>query len=257
MTFFTHAGGAGKTSLVRDIGFQLSLWGKRVLLVDGDAQSNLTVWLGQGDVNDKETLATVVNNHELPVPRTVTFGEGTVDLIPANLRLALVENRIVTRPMGMLCLRPLLGEIRGRYDYILLDSPPSLGAIAGMLALAGDGLLVPVETSAKGIQALYSVVEVSCDYRETLSSLRLESGNQRFIKLLVPNRYDGRTRQDKQAKELLREAEHRLGRVGSPIPYRPAPYKEAIDKGVPLQLVADRDLLQVLERVTQEFVEVA
>ena len=67
-TAFTHAGGAGKTSLVRDLGFELSRRGYRVLLVDADPQANLSAWVGAREVKPEETLLRLVRTGELPSP---------------------------------------------------------------------------------------------------------------------------------------------------------------------------------------------
>ncbi|KGQ21058.2 ParA family protein [Thermus filiformis] len=254
LTLFTHAGGAGKTSLARDLGYELASRGYRVLLIDADPQSNLTAWLGvdPGEVEDKATLLPVVEGKPLPKPITGVLGEGvSVDLIPANMNLAMAEVVIPTRPAGMVVLRAALegAEVRENYDFVLIDSPPSLGPIAGMAALAGDGLLVPVETSGKGIQALRSVLEVSRDYLDTLKALRFMPPDfPSFIRLIVPTKFDSRTASDRKFKNLLAQMEG-VAPLSPPLSYRPAPYKEAIERGLPVQAVGDEKLREELRLV--------
>jgi len=253
-TLFTHAGGAGKTSLARDLGYELASRGHRVLLIDADPQSNLTAWLGvdPGGVEDERTLLPVVEGNLLPKPIAGVLGEGvSVDLIPANMNLAMAEVVIPTRPAGMVVLRAALegAEVRENYDFVLIDSPPSLGPIAGMAALAADGLVVPVETSAKGVQALKSVAEVSRDYMNTLKALRfLSPGSTSFIRLLIPTKFDLRTTSDKKFKNLLDQMES-VAPSSPPLSYRPAPYKEAIERGLPVQAVGDEKLREELRLV--------
>lgn len=252
LTLFTHAGGAGKTSLARDLGFDLASRGYRVLLVDADPQANLTAWLGvePGEVEDGVTLLAVVQNRGFPEPRRLRLEGIGLDLVPANMNLAMAEVLIPTENLGMMLLRTALynSGLLERYDFVLVDSPPSLGPIAA--ALAGEGLVVPVETSAKGMQALKAVVEVSRDYLRTLLALRLLSPTRPgFVRLLVPTKYDGRTSQDRKARALLEEAS-RVGPLAPPLAYRPAPYKEAINRGLPVQAVGDARMHEEIRAVT-------
>ncbi|MDT7921034.1 MAG: AAA family ATPase [Meiothermus sp.] len=258
-TFFTHAGGAGKTSLARDLGFELASRGYRVLLVDADPQANLTAWMGMdpGEVEDRETLISVVHDKGFPDPRRAIIQGVALDLVPANMNLAMAEVMVPTKNLGMVLLRTALYEsgLLDRYDFVLVDSPPSLGSIAAMSALAGEGLIVPVETSAKGMQALKGVLEVSKDYLRTLLALRLLSPTQAgFIRLLVPTKYDSRTVQDRKMKLLLEEAS-RVGPLAPPIAYRPAPYKEAIDQGLPVQAVSDEKVHEEMKALAQAFLQ--
>lgn len=255
-TLFTHAGGAGKTSLARDLGFALASRGYRVLLIDADPQANLTAWLGVDptSVSNQETLLAVVENDQLlPAPRTGLIGG--LELIPANMNLALAEVIIPSKTLGMLPLRTTLHDMEWftHYDYILIDSPPSLGPLAGMAALASHGLIVPVETSAKGMQALRGVVEIARDYVKRLASVRFLSPKTQFVRMLVPTKYDPRTNQDRQAQQLLEEAA-RIAPVSPPLSYRPAPYKEAMDQCLPIQAVGDQKLLEEMEAVCTAFI---
>lgn len=256
-TLFTHAGGAGKTSLARDLGFELASQGYRVLLIDSDPQANLTAWLGMdpGEVEDRDTLLLVVEEGNLPEPRHALVEGASLDLVPANMNLAMAEVTIPTKTLGMVLLRTALYEsgVLDKYDFVLVDSPPSLGPIAAMAALAGQGLIVPVETSAKGMQALKAVVEVSKDYLRTLKALRfVPQTRSKFIELLVPTKYDPRTLQDRKIKLLLEEAS-RIGPMTAALSYRPGPYKEAIDRALPIQAVADERLREEVRSLTKVF----
>ncbi len=260
-TLFTHAGGAGKTSLARDLGFELASRGYQVLLVDADPQANLSAWLGVdlSEVEDRETLLAVVEGKGLPEPRRLEVGGVTVDLVPANMNLAMAEVVIPTKSLGMVLLRTALmeSEAMERYDFVLIDSPPSLGPIAGMAALAGEGLLVPVETNAKGVQALRAVVEVSKDYLRTLRALRFLSPEVvTFIRLLIPTKYDGRTAQDKKVHLLLEEAAA-IAPLAPALSYRPGPYKEAIDRALPIHAVGDERLLGEIRALAKAFLSQA
>lgn len=132
-TFFTHAGGAGKTSLARDLGFELARRGFRVLLVDTDPQANLTSWLGVREVAPEETLLHLVDTGQLPTPRRLS--EWGLDLIPASLDLARVEVRLMQRPsLPCSCARPC-GRRRATTSSLLTPSLP--GAPGGPRGLGG------------------------------------------------------------------------------------------------------------------------
>ncbi|GAA5534107.1 sporulation initiation inhibitor protein Soj [Deinococcus aluminii] len=91
-TVFNHAGGAGKTSVTRDVGFEFARRSLRVLLVDLDPQANLTSWLGVRNVNLEQTVFQVaVDGAPLPEPVSV-FG---LELIPSQVDLALAEAQML------------------------------------------------------------------------------------------------------------------------------------------------------------------
>lgn len=253
-TLFTHAGGAGKTSLARDLGFALASRGFRVLLIDADPQANLTAWLGLDptSIGDDETLLVVLNQNILPNPRKELVGG--LELIPASMNLAIAESVIPSKKLGLMLLRAAWQDAEWfqGYDYVLIDSPPSLGSIAGMAALASHGLVVPVETSAKGLQALRGVVDVSRDYVQTLASLRFLTSRSPFIRLLVPTKYDPRTNQDRMAQKILEEA-GQIAPITPPLYYRPGPYKEAIDQALPIQAVGDERIREEINAVCTAF----
>ena len=249
-TFFTHAGGAGKTSLARDLGFELARRGFRVLLVDTDPQANLTSWLGVREVAPEETLLHLVDTGQLPTPRRLS--EWGLDLIPASLDLARVEVRLMQRPLSTLLLRTALRKTEG-YDFVLIDSLPSLGHLAALGALAGDGLLVPVETSVKGVEALVGVMEAAQEYREALEQVDPRVPRS-FVRLFIPTKFDARTLGDTRVLEKIAGLED-LAPVASPIAYRPGPHRRATERAVPLQLVGDRQAREEVERLTEEFLQ--
>lgn len=258
LSIWSHAGGSGKSTLARDLAYEMVRRGFRVLLIDADPQANLTTWVGIDPVSTPKgaTLLRLVEENALPEPFRVDFGSGeaVLEIIPANTYLALAEVIVPTKPSGMLLLRGQLRTLRERYDWILMDSPPSLGALAGMIALAGDGLIVPVETSAKGLQALEAALMVSRDYHTTLTSLGFLPPERDFIRLIVPTRYDGRTGWDRMAQKFLSEFESRYP-VSSPISYRPAPYKAAVDKRLPVRTLGEKRIQEELDTLTKVFLE--
>lgn len=228
LTVFNHAGGVGKSSAVRDVGFTLGQLGFRVLLIDADPQASLTYWLGVRDaVPLAETLYPGVIGAPaqlaLPRPRRV-YG---VDLIPAEMGLAKVELQLPSVLMGPLRLKTTLSRVQG-YDFILIDPPPSLGSLSALASIAATHLIVPVPTSAKGVQGVRVVLEAVEEYRAASPELS--------VALFLLTQFDPRTKVDQHS---LREIKARLGAVApvsSPLGMRPGPYQQAAFDGVPLSL---------------------
>lgn len=229
-TLFTHAGGAGKTSLARDLGYELASRGYRVLLIDADPQANLTAWLHRdGEASRERTLLPFVERLEMPEPLEVFPG---YHLLPASLELAEADLYLARNPLRGIDFRGALRELP--YDYVLIDSLPSLGNIAIFAALASDGLIVPAETTPKGLQAVAGVFRFASEYARTLATLGQGVGRS-FVVGLVPTMYDARSRLHQESLEALRRFAQAVP-VAPPLAYRPAVHARAIAQGVPVAL---------------------
>lgn len=219
LTVFNHAGGAAKTSTVRDLGYAFAKRGLRVLLVDLDPQANLSTWLGVEASLADTVYPTLVDNAPLPTPvRTYDM-----DLLPSTLGLAKAEAQLPGIIGGVTHLRDRLAEWDGQYDLVLLDSPPSLGQLSLSACVAADALIVPVPTTHKGLGGLPAVHEMVATYRKLSPKLH--------IAWYLPTQYNGSTSHHREALEVLREG---LKPLGSPISYRPAVYPDAHAQGMPV-----------------------
>lgn len=221
LTTFNHAGGAAKTSTTRDIGYTLAQHhGQRVLLVDVDPQANLSGWLGVPDAPRERTIArTVLANEPLPEP---VRAHG-VDLIPANLELALVEAQLPGQIGGIRRLHRHLQGLSGRYDFVLIDSPPSLGQLSALAAIAADALVVPVPTTHKGVGGIGAVHAMIETYRELNEGLH--------VAFYLPTLYNAQIRHHREALDVMREM---LRPLGTPVTFRPAIYPDAHASGAPI-----------------------
>lgn len=257
VVFFSHAGGSGKTTLVRDLGYLLAQRGKQVLLIDLDPQANLTKWVGL-DANPEETAATAVKTRKLPPPKRVRFGEVELDVLPSHPNLAEVEVELIRRPMGGLAIRQALAPLQNRYDFILIDSLPSLGPLAIAGALAANAAVVPVETTAKGAQTLGTTLQALRDYAADLAAINpgFAVGPQGMARLIVPNHHDPRTKSDGPALEAIREVAAGVP-LSPPLVSRPGPHREASAQRAPLPHVRPKSpAARELEAVLEAFLEV-
>jgi chromosome partitioning protein len=166
-TFFNDAGGVAKTTTCREMAVGMALRGFKVLVVDLDHQSSLTSWIGVQDkaltLDDTVFNACVNKDTPLPIPREIHG----VDVIPAIRALSGLDMGRVDGPM-VLYLRKNLQRYREQYDFILIDSPPSLGIRSQIAALASDGLVVPMSTDAKSWEGYEGIIEFKEKYEEWL-----------------------------------------------------------------------------------------
>ena len=157
ITIANHKGGVGKTTSTASIGVALSIIGKRVLLIDLDAQQNLSFTLTQTEDPEVSVYDSLVKDTPLPL---VNVREN-LDLVPASLELARAEIDMATKIAREGILRSLLEEHLDKYDYVLIDCPPSLGIVTTNALVASDRLYIPLTAEAlplKGLTMLDDVV---------------------------------------------------------------------------------------------------
>lgn len=220
ITVFNHAGGAGKTSLVRDVGYELAADGLRVLLIDLDPQANLTGWLGvEGVSRDQTVYPVAVDGQPLPA-RIRVHG---LDLIPSHVSLAVAEGQMMGRVGAQGRLRRALQDVRDRYDVVLIDSPPSLGQLSILGALAADHMVVPIPTRQKGLDAMPGLQGAFAEYRDVRPELT--------VALYVPTFYDARRLHD---REVLADIRGALAPLATPVPQREAVWLDSTAQGEPV-----------------------
>ena len=123
-------GGVGKTATAANLGICLYQMGKRVLVVDMDPQGNLTLSLAAND-GIEETVADALLDHKADLPTIELFnqGDGRMDLVPTTLALASAEAALMNKLGREFRLRDQLAKLADSYDFILIDTPPSLGLL--------------------------------------------------------------------------------------------------------------------------------
>ena len=153
-------GGVGKTTTALGLGVELAGMGARVLLVDIDAQGNLTQALGYDPTEIEHSVYEVLLNPTRDPSFALLHSTHGVDLLPANLTLAGAEMTLINHYGRELLLRSALGQLRGRYDYVLIDTPPSLGLLTGNALTAADTVIVPLQAHAFALKALPQLEQV-------------------------------------------------------------------------------------------------
>jgi chromosome partitioning protein len=186
-TLVNQKGGVGKTTTVINLGAYLAYFGQRVLLVDLDPQANATSCLGiekqtiRGGTYESLIGTSAAANHILHNPRL------KISILPASPALAGAEVELVGEIAREKFLNRALQPLRERYDYILIDCPPSLGLLTlnGIIA-ALDGVIIPV-------QCEYLPLEGLSQLTQTLDRIRNAIFSDLIIRGVLLTMYDGRT----------------------------------------------------------------
>jgi len=165
-----HKGGVGKTTSVASIGAVLSRKGYRTLLVDLDAQANLTGSLSDTTEQQRTIYEALREREQLPV---VEVSEG-LSIVPSSLDLAGIELELSSSMSREFALKDVLEPVAGDYDYILLDCPPSLGLLTVNAFVASDEIIIPLTAEALPFQGLTMIGKIIGMVQKRLNtSLRL------------------------------------------------------------------------------------
>ena len=170
----------GKTTTAVNLGVSLVQQGKKVLLIDADAQANLTMALGYNRPDDIPiTLSTVMQNiiddKTLDASQGIIHHREGVDLLPSNIELSGFEVRLINAMSRERVLKTYVNEVKKNYDYVLIDCMPSLGMITINALAAADSVIIPTQPhyfSAKGLELLLR--SVSMVKRQINPKLRID-----------------------------------------------------------------------------------
>jgi chromosome partitioning protein len=195
-------GGVGKTVTVINLGAAVSLKGKKVLIVDMDPQSNATRGLGV------EVGAGVLNTYDiLNDPRSKTARDAVLqtrweglDLIPSHVDLSGAEVELVTKAGRENRLKEALAELKSVYDFIILDTPPSLSLLTVNVFVCADEVIVPCQTHPYAFNALEELFD-------TISAVQTEINPRLKTAGILATMFDQRTRVSRDILEKLRQDE--------------------------------------------------
>ena len=195
IAFANQKGGVAKTTSTLNLAVALAEVGKRVLTVDLDPQGNLTMSQGLNPDTIERSMYDVLV-HRLPLEQVIHKGE--IDLAVSSIDLAGAELALSAMIGRERALERALLPHKGEYDYVLLDTPPSLGLLTINALVASDGVIVPVQCEYLSLRGLVQL-------ENTLSMIRENLNPHVAIQGILPTMFDGRTLHAREAVEILQE----------------------------------------------------
>jgi chromosome partitioning protein len=218
IAFANQKGGVAKTTSTLNLGVAFAEQGLRVLLVDLDPQGNLTMSQGLNpDAIERSMFDVLV--HRMPIDQVIQRRE--VDIAVSSIDLAGAEMALSTQIGRERALDKALAPVKDRYDFILIDTPPSLGLLTINAFVVATGVIVPVQTEYLSLRGLVQLENTLTMVRENLNP------NVEIIGIL-PTMYDKRLTHSREADEILRENFGDLvytTRIRKTIRYAEAPVK--------------------------------
>ena len=196
-------GGVGKTTTTSNLGIGLAKQGKKVLLIDADAQGSLTASLGIQELDRLEiTLATImasiINDEEIKPEYGILRHEEGVDFMPGNIELSGLETSLVNVMSRETVLHTYIEQQKDRYDYILIDCMPSLGMITINAFTSADSILIPVQAAYLPVKGLEQLIK-------TIGKVKRQINPKLEIEGILLTMVDNRTNYAKDINILLIE----------------------------------------------------
>jgi len=206
IAFANNKGGSGKTTSCSNIGCALAMMGKRVLIIDGDMQLNLTLSFFDEEKsleyasNGKNIYTAIKEEKDLSDFVVSTKYEG-LDIVPSTSLMSGIEFDLFSKWQREFILKKCLEPIRARgyYDYILIDSPPTLGGWVMNVMCASDFVVIPVEASPWGLFGLANMFDFIGKAREIAPRLEVMG--------IMVTKADERKNYFKETLKTLRESE--------------------------------------------------
>jgi chromosome partitioning protein len=289
IAFTHHKGGTGKTTSCLNIAGALVDAGKKVLVVDCDPQANATMGLGIFPDSQKQNMYDVFMGifegfPEVPLREIIIPTESGIDLAPSNLDLVGVEPPLYTLDERATVLKELLAPVVGGYDYILIDTPPSMGQFVINGLVASDHIIITLDAgifALRGIDALEAIfsdiesmvgkkvspeMAILTRWRSETSEPEVLEQNVGFFTALarrlfkaqesVPTADQIRVKREKdQERERMLRMEmvvRKKFKQVYTVPFQPEVY-EAQQRGLPLsQFAPDTDATRAYKKITDE-----
>jgi len=242
ISLFNQAGGVGKTTLTMNLGYHLSEKGNKVLLIDIDPQASLTTFMGVEPSELEQTPFDALVNED---PLFILPDIHGMDLAPTNITLSAAEIQLVNLDFREVRLKEAIAPLQGKYDFILIDCPPSLGLLIYTSLVASTHVLIPVETHYKAFQGTNLLLE-------TIAKVRKRGNRTLQIAGFVPSRYAATNSQDQRTLTAINEQFGQIGQVYEPIP-RLTGFVDASEEQVPLAVYDKRNkAVKILKKIATQ-----
>lgn len=174
VAIFNQKGGVGKTTTAINLSYALAKMGQRVLAVDMDAQSNLSSGLLENYSEESSSMYTVLTDASVDIRSLIKRTKlAKLDILDSSIDIAGLEIELAQKSDWKSILKTRLDELKDDYDFIFIDSPPSLGILSIMSLTAAQSVIIPIQAeyyALEGVSKLIKTIElVKQNYNENLS----------------------------------------------------------------------------------------
>lgn len=240
-------GGVGKTTTAVNLSAILAKKGKKVLLIDADPQGNATSGVGVDKSVQMSVYDVLVDEVEIENTVQTTVMEN-LDLCPSNINLAGAEVQLVAVKGREKRLKTKIDKIKDKYDYIIIDCPPSLGIITLNAFTAADTVLIPVQCEYYALEGLGQLIN-------TINLVKKHLNKELIIEGALLTMYDARTNLSNQVvKEVKKYFEDKVYKTVIP---RNVKLSEAPSYGMPICMYDTRSKgSRCYEKFVREFIKI-
>ncbi len=190
-------GGVGKTTTAINLGASLAIAEKTVLIIDVDPQANTTTGLGVDKNNLEHDIYSLIEGKSTLSETIIDYELRFLKILPSSRSLARFELEVAAENDNHLYLKGIVDQLRDQFDYIIIDSPPSLGIITINALTAAKSVLIPIQTEYYALEGLSDLVNTIERTRENFNpGLEIEG--------ILLTMYDERTNLSKQVEEEIR-----------------------------------------------------
>lgn len=191
-------GGVGKTTTSVNLGADLATMGKKVLLIDADAQGNATSGVGIQKSDIQKDIYDILVNEEPISEAIIPSKHERLDIVPATIQLSGADIELTPQMARETRLLNALKSVSDQYDYVLVDCPPSLGLITVNAFTASDSILIPVQTEYYALEGLSQLLN-------TVQLVKKHFNPDLDVEGVLLTMYDSRTKLGQQVNDEVRK----------------------------------------------------